>query len=121
MHKEDSREEVIRRNSDLVYRLAFSLVKSGADADDIYQDVFMQYIKRRPVFESHEHEKAWFVRVTVNRCRIIGNRRGSGAGQRIGRRPYHVMQGSVQKTVPYWIHPLWQPLGRTWRQRRTGS
>ncbi len=69
MHKEDSCEEVIRRNSDLVYRLAFSLVKSGADADDIYQDVFMQYIKRGPVFESHEHEKAWFVRVTVNRCK----------------------------------------------------
>ena len=69
MHKENSYEEVIRRRSDMVYRLAFSLVKSKADAEDIYQDVFMQYIKRGPVFDSHEHEKAWFVRVTVNRCK----------------------------------------------------
>ena len=38
-------------------------------SEDIYQDVFMQYIKRGPVFDSHEHEKAWFVRVTVNRCK----------------------------------------------------
>lgn len=69
MHKVNSQEEVIRRNSDLVYRLAFSLVKSGADADDIYQDVFLQYLKRMPVFDSEQHEKAWFIRVTVNRCK----------------------------------------------------
>lgn len=69
MHKENSQEEVIRRNSDRVYRLAFSLVKSGADADDIYQDVFLQYLRRTPVFDSEEHEKAWFIRVTVNRCK----------------------------------------------------
>ena len=32
-------EEVIRRNSDMVYRLAYSLVKTRADADDIFQEV----------------------------------------------------------------------------------
>ena len=69
MHKENSQEEVIRRNSDLVYRLAFSLVKSKADADDIYQDVFWQYLRRIPIFENEQHEKAWFIRVTVNRCK----------------------------------------------------
>lgn len=69
MHKENSQEEVIRRSSDLVYRLAFSLVKNGTDADDIYQDVFLQYLRRTPVFDSEEHEKAWFIRVTVNRCK----------------------------------------------------
>lgn len=69
MHKENPYEEVIMRNSDMVYRLAYSLVKTRADADDIYQEVFMRYIKAGPVFDSGEHERAWLVRVTVNCCR----------------------------------------------------
>lgn len=69
MHKENPYEEVIKRNSDMVYRLAYSLVKTRADADDIYQEVFMRYIKAGPVFESEEHERAWLVRVTVNCCK----------------------------------------------------
>lgn len=59
-------EEVILRNSEMVYRLAYSLVKTRADADDIYQDVFLRYIQKEPVFESTEHERAWFLRVTIN-------------------------------------------------------
>lgn len=69
MHKDNSYEEVIKRNSDMVYRLAYSLVKTRADADDIYQEVFMRYLRKDPVFESGEHEKAWFARVTVNCCK----------------------------------------------------
>lgn len=69
MHKENPYEEVIVRNSDMVYRLAYSLVKTQADADDIYQEVFLRYIKAGPVFESEEHERAWLVRVTVNCCK----------------------------------------------------
>ena len=42
-------EEVIQREKDLVYRLAFS-----------------QCHQKDPVFESLEHEKAWFIRVTLN-------------------------------------------------------
>lgn len=69
MHKENPYEEVILRNSDMVYRLAYSLVRTRVDADDIYQEVFMRYIKAGPVFENEEHEKAWLVRVTVNCCK----------------------------------------------------
>lgn len=69
MHKDNSLEETIERNSGMVYRLAYSLVKTGADADDIYQEVFFRYVKRTPVFDSAEHEKAWFIRVTVNCCK----------------------------------------------------
>jgi RNA polymerase sigma-70 factor (ECF subfamily) len=62
-------EEVIRRNSDMVYRLAYALVKTRDDADDIYQEVFLRYLKKEPRFENHEHEKAWFIRVAVNCCK----------------------------------------------------
>lgn len=52
--------------SDMVYKLAYSLVKNKYDADDIYQEVFLSYIRHKPRFDSKEHEKAWFIRVTVN-------------------------------------------------------
>jgi RNA polymerase sigma-70 factor, ECF subfamily len=32
----------------------------------IVQEVFLRYVKKKPVFESDEHEKAWFIRVTIN-------------------------------------------------------
>lgn len=62
-------EEVIRRNSDMVYRLAYALVKTRDDADDIYQEVFLRYLQNEPDFQSAEHEKAWFLKVTVNCCK----------------------------------------------------
>lgn len=62
-------EEVIRRNSETVYRLAYALVRTRADADDIYQEVFLRYVRKAPAFDSGEHEKAWFMRVTINCCK----------------------------------------------------
>jgi len=62
-------QKIIEKYSPMVYRLAYSLVKSRADADDIHQEVFLKYMKYRPRFESEEHEKAWFIRVTTNQCR----------------------------------------------------
>lgn len=62
-------EEVIRRNSETVYRLAYSLVRTQSDADDIYQEVFLRYVRKTPVFDGAEHERAWFMRVTINCCK----------------------------------------------------
>ena len=59
-------EKVIEACSDMVYRLAFARTGTKQDADDVYQEVFLRYLKKRPVFESDEHRKAWMLRVTVN-------------------------------------------------------
>lgn len=61
--------KVIETYSDMVYRLAFSAVKNRFDADDIHQEVFVRYLKTMPVFQNVEHEKAWFLRVTINCCK----------------------------------------------------
>ena len=66
---DDWKKEVIEQYSDMVYRLAFSMMKNKYDADDIHQEVFVQYISKRPVCESEEHRKAWLLRVTVNLCK----------------------------------------------------
>lgn len=65
----DFNTNIIQTYSDMVYKLAYSLVKDRYDADDIYQEVFMRYIKKRPHFQNKEHEKAWFLRVTINCCK----------------------------------------------------
>lgn len=62
----DNEIKIIKRNSDMVYRLAFAQMKNKNDADDVYQEVFFRYIKKKPEFENSEYEKAWFIRVTIN-------------------------------------------------------
>lgn len=71
LKKEDCVEKIIKKYSDTVYKLAFARVRCKEDADDVFQEVFLNYIKNAPEFENAEHEKAWFVRVTLNCCNDI--------------------------------------------------
>lgn len=50
----------------MVYRLAFARTKSRYDADDILQEVFLRYIRRKPDCETEDHRKAWLIRTTIN-------------------------------------------------------
>jgi len=65
-HGRQKEIETIKKNSDMVYRLAFSQMKNKSDAEDVYQDVFLRFVKRKPSFQDENHEKAWFIRVTLN-------------------------------------------------------
>ena len=56
---------------DAVYRLALSQTRSKADAEDVYQDVFMRLYGDATEFTSSEHLKAWLLRVAINRCRDL--------------------------------------------------
>ena len=62
----DSPEAVIRRYSDMVYRLAFARTGNRSDAEDLYQEVFLRYLTHAPAFTSEDHRKAWLLRVAVN-------------------------------------------------------
>ena len=62
----DSPEAVIRRYSDMVYRLAFARTGNRSDAEDPYQEVFLRYLTKAPAFTSEDHRKAWLLRVAVN-------------------------------------------------------
>lgn len=53
----------------MVYRLAYARLQSRHDADDIFQEVFLRYVRRAPEFDSYEHGKAWFLRTTINCCK----------------------------------------------------
>lgn len=68
LRTDDCPQSVIEYYSSMVYRLAFARTGTKHDADDVFQEVFLRYIKRNPCFEQEEHRKAWFLRVTINCC-----------------------------------------------------
>ena len=60
-----------QRYMDTIFRIAYSYLRSQADADDVTQDVLIQLYKTDTAFENDDHLKHWLIRVTVNRCKNI--------------------------------------------------
>lgn len=62
-------EEVVELYADTVYKIALSQMKKKEDAEDIFQEVFLNYMDCKKEFLSEEHEKAYIIRMTVNCCK----------------------------------------------------
>ena len=52
----------------MVRRICFVHLKNRHDTEDVFQNVYLKYLLYEGSFESAEHEKAWFARVTINAC-----------------------------------------------------
>jgi RNA polymerase sigma-70 factor (ECF subfamily) len=65
----DDVDAVIDRYSSMVYKIALTNMRSKFDAEDVFQEVFLRYMKNTKPFASEEHRKAWLIRVTVNCCK----------------------------------------------------
>ena len=68
-HRKVNIEEIYDRYADMLYRLALSHLQNPDDAQDAVQDVFAKFLSDTPSFKTGDHEKAWFIRVTINQCR----------------------------------------------------
>ncbi len=73
LRTDDCAEKIIRFYSDMVYRLAFARTGTKYDADEVYQEVFLRYIKKQHIFEDEEYRKAWLIRVTINCSKKLWN------------------------------------------------
>jgi len=62
---------LVEEYSDQLLRLAYSILGSVPDAQDICQEVLLKRLAHSGGFGSPEHERAWMVRVTVNACRNL--------------------------------------------------
>ena len=71
MRSEQEVSAAIERHADTVRRLCLIRLKNEADTEDIFQNVFLKYALSCVYFESAEHEKAWFIRVTINACKDL--------------------------------------------------
>lgn len=61
--------EIVEEYGDMVYKIALVQVKNSADADDIYQEVFISLIKNINTIQNDNHLKYWLIRTTLNKCK----------------------------------------------------
>ena len=59
-------EAMVKKYADMVYRLALVRTGNSWDADEVFQEVFLRYFRKKPVFADENHRKAWLLKVTVN-------------------------------------------------------
>lgn len=71
MRSEQEINRAVDRYADTVRRLCMIYLKNYHDTEDIFQTVYLKYILSSAVFENEEHEKAWFIRVTINACKDL--------------------------------------------------
>ena len=64
-----SAEEVFFQYGNMLYRIAFVMMKNAFDAEDIVQDTLIKYMECRKRFDTEEYRKAWLIRVTINLCK----------------------------------------------------
>lgn len=62
-------EQALHTYGDMVYRLALVQMKNQAEAEDVFQEVFLRLVRYRERIQGEEHLKPWLLRVTVNCCK----------------------------------------------------
>ena len=71
MSKRDLETEFEAKYNDygnMLYKVAFLYLGNKSDCEDVLQEVFTKYLTGKYKFKNAEHEKAWFIRVTQNKC-----------------------------------------------------
>lgn len=71
MRSEHEINRAMEEYADTIRRLCMIHLKSYHDSEDIFQTVFLKYVLSSVKFENKEHEKAWFIRVTINACKDL--------------------------------------------------
>lgn len=69
MRTEEDIRMCVEQYADTVRRICVVNLKNEADADDIFQNVFLKYAQYEADFSNEEHKKAWIIKVTENACK----------------------------------------------------
>lgn len=62
-------EWVIDTYGHMLFRICLVILCNEQDAEDVVQDTFIKYLTKSPAFNDAEHEKAWLITITTNRCK----------------------------------------------------
>ena len=60
---EDSVEMVVREHAHLAYRIAYSVLRNSADAEDATQEIFLRVLRYRKKIAGIDDQKAWLARI----------------------------------------------------------
>jgi len=55
----------------MVLRLAVSNVGNRADAEDVFQEVFVRLVRSIDKIQDEDHLRHWLIRATINRCKSL--------------------------------------------------
>lgn len=64
-------ETIIYTYGNMLFRLCLVMLGNASDAEDVLQETMIKYIQKAPEFVNAEHEKAWLIKVAVNKCRDL--------------------------------------------------
>ena len=68
--------EIVETYGTLVYGIARARTQSKEDAEDVFQEVFLTYVKKHPALPTTEAARAWFARTTVHHCKTLWRTKG---------------------------------------------
>jgi len=71
----DVLEEILNQYGTMLFRYALMMLNDTSEAEDVVQETLLTYWQKSPVFKDKDHEKAWLLTVTVNRCRDLLRKR----------------------------------------------
>lgn len=60
---------IMNKYKNSIFSIAFNICGNPTDADDVVQDVFIQYHITDKQFESEQHIRAWLIRVAINKAK----------------------------------------------------
>ena len=78
---EDLLETAVREHSRLVYRIAYSVLRDHADAEDATQETFLRVLRYEKKFARIDNPKAWLARIA---WRVAVERKSGGVPQKGG-------------------------------------
>ncbi len=64
-------EKIIRKYSDMIFRIACQNTGSMQDAEDILQDVALALLEKDAPLYDESYIKPWLIRVTINKCKNL--------------------------------------------------
>ena len=67
--------ELVLQEQHRVYQLAFRILQSSADLDDLVQDIFLLLYRKINTFRSESRFSTWMTRLVVNECLKVLKRR----------------------------------------------
>jgi len=61
----------IEKHADMVRRICFLYLKSQADVEDVFQEVFLKFFLHFDSLQNEDYQRKWLCRVTFNQCKDL--------------------------------------------------
>lgn len=68
-------ENLVKEYSNMLFSICMVILCNEQDAQGALRDTFCRCIEKAMDFRDKEHEKAWLIKVAMNRCRDIHRHR----------------------------------------------